>query len=330
MGANPQHTLLAFREAEAYPGPALILAYSHCIAHGFDLRHGHEATGPGGRQRSLAAVPFQSGHAHRGRAPLPAGLAAADDPAQGLRLQGAALPHARANRSRGGAGAAGRGAADRDREVPAVRGAGQPRRRDLQSRRHPYRDRRRAARRDTAKRRSTTHGSDHQVHGPHAAKPADRVGLAAQPGRRNAPPARGSRGGGGGAAVDLRGGDPRRAARVRASRRGAAGGRASRRRRRISRPTRAPCARARALSRARAAGKAGGRDPGDRQLERHDARGVGRLRAPPRRGRGRRDRAQRLFHPGRPDDVGPRRGAALPGDPGGGQGGREASRRDQA
>jgi pyruvate-ferredoxin/flavodoxin oxidoreductase len=40
MGANPQHTLLAFREAEAYPGPSLILAYCHCIAHGFDLQYG--------------------------------------------------------------------------------------------------------------------------------------------------------------------------------------------------------------------------------------------------------------------------------------------------
>jgi pyruvate-ferredoxin/flavodoxin oxidoreductase len=40
MGANPQQTLLAFREAEAYPGPSLILAYRHCIAHGFDLRYG--------------------------------------------------------------------------------------------------------------------------------------------------------------------------------------------------------------------------------------------------------------------------------------------------
>ncbi|MBK8084793.1 MAG: pyruvate:ferredoxin (flavodoxin) oxidoreductase [Devosia sp.] len=40
MGANPQQTLQAFREAEAYDGPALILAYSHCIAHGFDLRNG--------------------------------------------------------------------------------------------------------------------------------------------------------------------------------------------------------------------------------------------------------------------------------------------------
>jgi pyruvate-ferredoxin/flavodoxin oxidoreductase len=40
MGANPQQTLQAFREAEAYEGTSLILAYAHCIAHGFDLRHG--------------------------------------------------------------------------------------------------------------------------------------------------------------------------------------------------------------------------------------------------------------------------------------------------
>ncbi|HVC30585.1 MAG TPA: pyruvate:ferredoxin (flavodoxin) oxidoreductase, partial [Steroidobacteraceae bacterium] len=40
MGANPQQTLLALREAEAYAGPSLILAYSHCIAHGFELRFG--------------------------------------------------------------------------------------------------------------------------------------------------------------------------------------------------------------------------------------------------------------------------------------------------
>lgn len=40
MGANPQQTLQAFREAEAYPGPSLILAYSHCIAHGIDMQSG--------------------------------------------------------------------------------------------------------------------------------------------------------------------------------------------------------------------------------------------------------------------------------------------------
>jgi pyruvate-ferredoxin/flavodoxin oxidoreductase len=40
MGANPQQTLQALREAEAYPGPSLIIAYSHCIAHGIDMAHG--------------------------------------------------------------------------------------------------------------------------------------------------------------------------------------------------------------------------------------------------------------------------------------------------
>ena len=40
MGADPQQTLRAFREAEAYDGPSLIIAYSHCIAHGYDMRDG--------------------------------------------------------------------------------------------------------------------------------------------------------------------------------------------------------------------------------------------------------------------------------------------------
>ncbi|VVM07228.1 pyruvate-ferredoxin/flavodoxin oxidoreductase [Methylacidimicrobium cyclopophantes] len=40
MGANPQQTLLAFREAEAYDGPSLILAYCHCIAHGIEMERG--------------------------------------------------------------------------------------------------------------------------------------------------------------------------------------------------------------------------------------------------------------------------------------------------
>jgi pyruvate-ferredoxin/flavodoxin oxidoreductase len=40
MGADPQQTLQAFREAEAYDGPSLILAYSHCIEQGIDMRKG--------------------------------------------------------------------------------------------------------------------------------------------------------------------------------------------------------------------------------------------------------------------------------------------------
>lgn len=40
MGANYQQTVKAFAEAEAFDGPALIIAYSHCIAHGIDMRTG--------------------------------------------------------------------------------------------------------------------------------------------------------------------------------------------------------------------------------------------------------------------------------------------------
>ncbi|MFM5462573.1 pyruvate:ferredoxin (flavodoxin) oxidoreductase [Aeromonas simiae] len=40
FGAHPQQALQALREAEAYPGPSLIIAYSHCIAHGIDMEQG--------------------------------------------------------------------------------------------------------------------------------------------------------------------------------------------------------------------------------------------------------------------------------------------------
>jgi pyruvate-ferredoxin/flavodoxin oxidoreductase len=52
MGADDVQTLRAFQEAEAYDGPSLIIAYSHCIAHGIDMRKGLE-------QQKLAV---QSGH----------------------------------------------------------------------------------------------------------------------------------------------------------------------------------------------------------------------------------------------------------------------------
>ncbi|HEX9893746.1 MAG TPA: pyruvate:ferredoxin (flavodoxin) oxidoreductase, partial [Gemmatimonadales bacterium] len=48
LGADMNQTVKAFLEAESYPGPSLIIAYSPCIAHGYDLRHGVE-------QQQLAA-----------------------------------------------------------------------------------------------------------------------------------------------------------------------------------------------------------------------------------------------------------------------------------
>jgi pyruvate-ferredoxin/flavodoxin oxidoreductase len=52
MGANDLQTLRAFLEAEAYDGPSLIIAYSTCIAHGFEMSKGLE-------QEKLAV---QAGH----------------------------------------------------------------------------------------------------------------------------------------------------------------------------------------------------------------------------------------------------------------------------
>ena len=52
MGANDQQTLRALIEAESYDGPSLVIAYSHCIAHGYDMAKGLE-------QQKLAVL---SGH----------------------------------------------------------------------------------------------------------------------------------------------------------------------------------------------------------------------------------------------------------------------------
>ncbi len=40
MGSNDVHALKTLLEAEAYPGPSIVIAYSHCISHGYDMGHG--------------------------------------------------------------------------------------------------------------------------------------------------------------------------------------------------------------------------------------------------------------------------------------------------
>ncbi|MHC4762932.1 MAG: pyruvate:ferredoxin (flavodoxin) oxidoreductase, partial [Planctomycetota bacterium] len=42
MGANQNQIVKAFVEAESYPGPSLIIAYTHCIAHGINMSKGYE------------------------------------------------------------------------------------------------------------------------------------------------------------------------------------------------------------------------------------------------------------------------------------------------
>jgi pyruvate-ferredoxin/flavodoxin oxidoreductase len=72
MGAKDEHTLKAFVEAESFPGPSLIIAYSHCIAHGIAID-----TGIGARQQKLAVESgqwllyrFDPRRAERGENPL--------------------------------------------------------------------------------------------------------------------------------------------------------------------------------------------------------------------------------------------------------------------
>jgi pyruvate-ferredoxin/flavodoxin oxidoreductase len=79
MGAKDEHTLKAFVEAESYPGPSLIIAYSHCIAHGIALD-----LGVGARQQKAAVESgqwllyrYDPRRAERGENPLQLDSAAA-------------------------------------------------------------------------------------------------------------------------------------------------------------------------------------------------------------------------------------------------------------
>ena len=81
MGADPQQTLRAFREAEAYDGPSLVIAYSHCIAHGIEMRDGLDQ-----QYRAVASgywplIRYDPVVRAAERQPVPARLAAAAHPA---------------------------------------------------------------------------------------------------------------------------------------------------------------------------------------------------------------------------------------------------------
>jgi pyruvate/2-oxoacid:ferredoxin oxidoreductase beta subunit len=96
MGANDTQTLKAFLEAESYDGPALIVAYSHCIAHGYDLRYGLEQQKKAGPVGSLAALSFRP--ARR----LHARFESAESAAGGVAVRRNSIPHADSESAGGG------------------------------------------------------------------------------------------------------------------------------------------------------------------------------------------------------------------------------------
>jgi pyruvate-ferredoxin/flavodoxin oxidoreductase len=70
MGANDNQTLKAFLEADAYDGPSLIIAYSHCINHGIDMRKGLEQQKLGVQSGMIPLYRYNPDLALAGKNPL--------------------------------------------------------------------------------------------------------------------------------------------------------------------------------------------------------------------------------------------------------------------
>ena len=111
FGAKDAQTVKALLEAEAYPGPSLIIAYSHCIAHGYDMAFGAE-------QQKLAVdsgvwplYRFDPRRIAAGQPPLQLDSAAAEDPRRAVHEERDPLPHGRETRDPARRAAGGRRAA---------------------------------------------------------------------------------------------------------------------------------------------------------------------------------------------------------------------------
>ena len=100
FGAKDSQTVRAFLEAESYHGPSLIIAYSHCIAHGYNMADGldhQKAAVESGAWPLYRFDPRRDGH---GREPAQARLEAAEDRLRAVRHYRDPLPDAAEDRSR--------------------------------------------------------------------------------------------------------------------------------------------------------------------------------------------------------------------------------------
>jgi pyruvate-ferredoxin/flavodoxin oxidoreductase len=70
IGAQDAHTVRVLREAEAYPGPSLVIAYSPCIAHGYDLIFGGDQQRRAVQSGVWPLFRYDPAHADRGEPPL--------------------------------------------------------------------------------------------------------------------------------------------------------------------------------------------------------------------------------------------------------------------
>ena len=70
MGYNDQQTVKAFLDAELYDGPSLIIAYSHCIEHGYDMIHGLEQQKLAVQSGAWPVYRYDPRLVHEGKNPL--------------------------------------------------------------------------------------------------------------------------------------------------------------------------------------------------------------------------------------------------------------------
>ncbi len=124
LGGNDSHVVKAFQEAEAHEGPSIIIAYSSCIAHGYDLVHGLEQQKLAVQSGYWPLMRYNPALREEGQESLPAGFEGAFDPAEGLHLSRGALHDAGAQQSGAGCGVAEGSTGRRGAAVARILGAG--------------------------------------------------------------------------------------------------------------------------------------------------------------------------------------------------------------
>ena len=100
MGANDLQTTKALLEADAWPGPSLVIAYSTCIAHGIDMSQVDDPPEGRGQERLLAAVPLPARREIEGGQPFKLDSTTPSIPIARLRRDRDALRRPRADASR--------------------------------------------------------------------------------------------------------------------------------------------------------------------------------------------------------------------------------------
>ena len=124
FGARDAQTVKAFLDAESYPGPSLIIAYSHCIAHGYDMAYGLDQQKLAVESGYWPLFRYDPRFAKRGESPLKLDSAAPKGDVATFHAERNALPARRAAEPRAVPRPARADAGRHQGPLPPLRGAG--------------------------------------------------------------------------------------------------------------------------------------------------------------------------------------------------------------